>query len=184
VTPDCAGFRGRVEGYLADALGRAERTEFRAHLRACPDCRDIALQQDSTLIFGALPAALPGDRDAGQEALSILENVRGAIAIRQASAKLSPGRSRRPGRRYGAAGGLAACVAALLFFNSSSLRRSEARRPARPLAAESGRRAPAPAISTPEPLAPASATIYEWNPGAASDAEPKIVWIVDRSFDI
>ena len=184
MNPDCTGFRSRVEGYLSDSLPREERQGFRAHLRACPDCRDIALQQDSTLIFGALPAGPDGDRDTEREALSILENVRGAIAIRQASARLSPPRSRRPARRYGAAGGLAACVAALLFFNSSSLRRSEARRPARSIAAESGRRAPAPAVSTPEPLAPASATIYEWNPGAASDAGPKIVWIVDRSFDI
>jgi hypothetical protein len=31
---------------------------------------------------------------------------------------------------------------------------------------------------------PASATIYEWNPGTGSPGDPKIVWIVDRSLDL
>jgi hypothetical protein len=31
---------------------------------------------------------------------------------------------------------------------------------------------------------PATATIYEWNPGTASPGDPKIVWIVDRSLDL
>lgn len=177
MSPECLSFRCRVESYLADGLSREQRLDFRAHLRACPDCREIALEQDSTLIFGALPVSADARADE-REALSILENVRAAIAVRQASAKLSPVRSARPARRYAAAGTLAACLALLAFYGSFASHPAASRSP------EAVRIAPPPAVSAPEPLAPASATIYEWNPGTGADTEPKIVWIVDRSFDI
>jgi hypothetical protein len=71
-----------------------------------------------------------------------------------------------------------------------------ARRPADAVAAPIAASAPAPAVvfpagrgfspaseKAPAATFPADATIYDWNPGAASE-EPRVVWIVDRSIDI
>ncbi len=195
MSPDCVSFRSRVEGYLSDSLPREEARQFRAHLRACPDCREIAIEQDSTLIFGLAALAEPVSRgpEAELEARAILENVRGAIAIREAARRLSPDPAPGPARRVAAAGAMAACLAALLFLNSSEspnlvatapVPRPQPSRAAIGAAPETARRPALPALAAPEPLAPASATIYEWNPGPGSEAGPKIVWIVDRSFDI
>jgi hypothetical protein len=43
---------------------------------------------------------------------------------------------------------------------------------------------PAAADRGEEALAPATATVYEWNPASNSPDDPKIVWIVDRSLDL
>lgn len=189
--PDCVTFRSRVEAYLGEALPREQRKEFRSHLRACPDCRAIALEQDSTLIFGlgvAAAAGSPRDRESELEAMAILENVRGAIAIRQAARRIAPEPVRGPGRRLAAGGALAACLVTAVFLNSSNspslMATARPSRAPQAAAPRSARSLAPPALPAPQPLSPASATIYEWNPGPGSETEPKIVWIVDRSFDI
>jgi len=170
------------EAYRDERLSGDDRREFRAHLVSCDECRRTAIRHDPAILFALAPAPAPEAGDA--EARAILENVRAALAIRDASRKLDRSVSARHGRRTAAAVGIAALVA--LTFSAPMSRR-------RPLpvstaaAAPRGIRNAATKIVRPgaeEPSLPSSATIYEWNPGAASPDDPKIVWIVDRSLDL
>jgi anti-sigma factor RsiW len=166
----CAGFSSRLADYASDALPRPERSALKAHLGSCPDCRREAVELDPTILFGLASSSEVDET----EARRILSNVRGAIAIAEASRRMSP--AARPARRLRSAGGIAAVVAAVALLHPFHL-------PRRPDAAASS---PVPAAAA-EPAAasgivPASATIYEWNTGADTDA--KVVWIVDRSLDI
>ena len=174
----------RLDSYLADALDRAERSAATEHLRSCADCRLRALEIDPSVVFRLALSAGPAVSE--EESRQILENVRVAISIRQASRRIEPAPA-GPGMRRTAA---ALAAAALLSLTVSS---PKARRPASAARVSSAAaaapspsafaRATAPDRSD-EALAPATATVYEWNPGANSPDDPKIVWIVDRSLDL
>jgi putative zinc finger protein len=182
VTGGCPSVLALSDAYREDRLSREERRDFRAHLVSCDECRRMAMARDPAILFALAPA--PVDEGGEAEARAILENVRAALAIRDTSRKLDHSVSARHGRRTAAAVGAAALLA--LTFSAPLTRR-------RPLpvstaaAAPRGIRNAATKIVRPgadEPSLPSSATIYEWNPGAASPDDPKIVWIVDRSLDL
>ena len=173
-----------IESLLSGELVREERSRVVAHLRSCGECRREALRLDPTVVF-----RLAASREAhvsDEESRAILENVRAAISLREASRKLE----RMPSHAWGvrrAAAALAGAVLLSLTASSPMVRRHPAsasiptqRRPAPPA---SFARAVAPDRSD-EALAPATATVYEWNPGENSPDDPKIVWIVDRSLDL
>lgn len=179
MTGPCGSAAGRVEAYRRERLPEAERRAFRAHLSECDSCRREALAADPTLIFAAAPAPPPvGDA----EARAILENVKAAIAVREADRRLRGDGARR-GRRSAAA--LAAAALLALTFSAPLARRRPGVSVAR--SSPAGIAGTANRILRPgseEPSMPSSATIYEWNPGTASPDDPKIVWIVDRSLDL
>jgi anti-sigma factor RsiW len=169
-----------IAAYRRDDVSEPERRALRAHLSACPACRDRAIAADATLIFGLAPAQAPADDG---DARRVLENVRAALAMRTASRKIERGHA-----RHGLRAAAVVAAAALLALTSSAPRRplaataSEAPRP------RNGFQNAATKIVRPggddSPSMPSSATIYEWNPGSASPDDPKIVWIVDRSLDL
>jgi len=180
MTEACRTASARAEAYRQDRLAEAERLAFRAHLAECASCRRDAIAADPTLIFAVAPAPPPvGDA----ETRAILENVKAAIAVREADRRLR-GNGARRARRSAAALGAAALLA--LTFSAPVARRSVSIAAARP-AGPGGIAGAANRIVRPgseEPSMPSSATIYEWNPGTASPDDPKIVWIVDRSLDL
>jgi len=180
VTADCRALPARLDAYRRDDLADDERRAFRRHLAGCAECRGEAIAAEPTLVFAVAPAEAVGD----EEARTILENVKAALAVREAGRRLERGAPRT--RRAAAGLGVAAILA--LAFSAPPARRppAVAAAAARP-AAPSGIAGAANRIVRPggeEPSMPASATIYEWNPGTASPEDPKIVWIVDRSLDL
>lgn len=171
-----------IEAYRGDALPEADRRALRAHLVACPACRDRAIAADPTLLFGLAPAPPPLSGDA--EARQVLENVRAALAVRSASRKVE-----RAQGRQGLRAAAVVAAATLLALTSSTSRRPRAvTASASRAAARGGFQDAATKVVRPgadeSPSMPSSATIYEWNPGTASPDDPKIVWIVDRSLDL
>jgi hypothetical protein len=144
------------------------------------------LELDPAAVFGL--ALSPQPPVSAEDSREILENVRIAIAIRQASRKIERPPAGGLGVRRTAA---AVAAAALLSLTASSpmTRRSVSSAShspaARPAPAPSAfARAAASSDRSDDALAPATATVYEWNPGANSPDDPKIVWIVDRSLDL
>ena len=173
----------RMDSFLSDSLERADRAAATDHVRSCADCRLRALEGDPAgrVPAGALPGALrlrgrdpadPGERarrDRDSPGLAQDRAPGGELARDAADRR----RARRG--RPAFAHGLLADVAA-------------SRRAASPAQGSS----PAPSAfvraaaseRSDDALAPATATVYEWNPGANSPDDPKIVWIVDRSLDL
>lgn len=47
----CEDYRALLSAYLDESLDEVRRTGFRAHLRSCDRCRDLALTEDPTLLF-------------------------------------------------------------------------------------------------------------------------------------
>jgi hypothetical protein len=179
VTPDCRSLRGRWNAYAADRLAPADHRAFRQHIAACVSCQRAALEEDPVRIF----AASRPEELAPEQARAILDNVRAAVAIRQASRRIRPHSARRRSRQALAA----ASLALLALVPSLSYRRRPPAPVADPRASEIAPEPSAqlPPVDGPDAMVPASATIYEWNPTrAAGDDGPKIVWIVDRSLDI
>jgi anti-sigma factor RsiW len=169
-----------IAAYRRDDVSEPERRALRAHLSACPACRDRAIAADPTLIFGLAPVEVPADET---EARLVLENVRAAIAMRTASRKIEATHA-----RHGLRSAAVVAAAALLALTSSAPRRPRAATASAARAPRNGFQDAATKIVRPggddSPSMPSSATIYEWNPGSASPDDPKIVWIVDRSLDL
>lgn len=169
-----------IDAYRRDAIPEPERRELRAHLAACPSCRDRAVAADATLLFGLAPAEAPAGDD---EARLVLENVRAALAMRSASRKIERGHG-----RHGLRAAAVIAAAALLALTTSTSRRPRAVAASASRSARDGFQNAATKVVHPgadeSPSMPSSATIYEWNPGTASPDDPKIVWIVDRSLDL
>jgi hypothetical protein len=111
----------------------------------------------------------------------VLAGVRAGIALAETERRV--GRSRRRSRRRLAAIASAAALAAMtLVLPGSGRRPVESVARTAPVAAPEPGFAPA-AGKAPAATFPSDATIYDWNPGTASQ-EPRVVWIVDRSLDI
>ncbi len=172
-----------MNSFLADDLDRQARRAAAEHLRDCGDCRLRALDRDPSVVFRLALSPQPAVSD--EESQEILENVRIAIAIRRASRKIEKPSLGGLGARRTAA---AVAAAALLSLTASS---PMTRRSASPVPQASSPRPSAAAFArgsapdrSDEALAPATATIYEWNPATNSPDDPKIVWIVDRSLDL
>jgi predicted anti-sigma-YlaC factor YlaD len=51
----CNEFRDALEGYLADTLTADDRMAFREHLGSCEPCRNLAVAEEPTLMFAAMP---------------------------------------------------------------------------------------------------------------------------------
>jgi anti-sigma factor RsiW len=174
VSGDCRALPARLDAYRSDRLADEDRRAFRGHLAECAECRAEAIASEPALAFALAPPPPPVGE---AEARAILDNVKAALAVRETGRMLERGVLR--GRRAAAGLGVAAILA--LAFSAPLSRRP-------PVAVPSAvRPAPPAGIVRPggdEPSMPASATIYEWNPGTSSPEDPKIVWIVDRSLDL
>lgn len=177
MSPACRQVRGRVAGYLDDALVAGDARAVREHLAVCGACRDDSTATEPTLLFARVS---PEDVSA-EDVRRVLAGVRAGVALKEAERKLALGRARRRSR-IAAMASAAAVAAMTLVMPGSSRRTSQAPVAARP--AESPATGFAPAARTaPSATFPADATIYDWNPGAGTE-EPRVVWIVDRSLDI
>lgn len=180
----CETVREQLPLYLADSLDAADRHEFREHLMSCPGCQARLAGVEPSLLFARV-----GPEDVSAEDVArVLSGVRAGIALARTERRV--GRARRGSRRVAAMASAAALAALTLVLPGS------ARRPADGVTTPLAASAPAPRAGLPAapgfspasekaPSAtfPADATIYDWNPGAASQ-EPRVVWIVDRSLDI
>jgi anti-sigma factor RsiW len=185
VSASCGTVRERISPYLEDALTADERREFREHLASCPACRDRVAGVEPSLLF-----ALAGPEEVSAEDVArVLAAVRTGVALVRTESRV--GRARRGSRRRVAAMASVAALAAMTLVLPGSGRRPDDTFAA-PLTASApvagADFAPAKGFSpaserAPLGMFPADATIYNWNPGAASQ-EPRVVWIVDRSLDI
>lgn len=178
MTFDCADARARWEEYLAERLPEEARRQVRNHLAGCPLCQEHAAGFEPALLFATLPPA----EVSSEEMDRILSGVRAGIALKKAESRLG---APRPRRRIRAWASSAAVLALLLAMPGTPARRQAPRRlagagPAPAVPGAPGSFVPA-AQPTVDRKIPASATIYDWNPGGG---EPRVVWIVDRSLDI
>ena len=171
----CPEIRGRLAGYAAEELAPASRSEVRAHLRSCSDCRREAGAADPTLLFAALPAEPVSPRDVD----SILGAVRVGIALKESERRIAAG-SRGTGRARGNRARIAAVAAVVLATLGLPLVRAP-KPPERPAGAERLPAAGFAAAAERPAKASDGATVYDWNPGGG---EPRVVWIVDGSLDI
>ena len=171
----CATVRDRLPEYLEDALSAEDRRAYREHLASCDACRDRVAEMEPSLLF----ARLGPEEVSSEDVARVLAGVRVGISI--ADAERRAGHARKRGRRRVAAMASAAALAAMTLILPGSGRRPSAPVVLSPSAPAAGF-APA-AQSAPSGTFPTDATIYDWNPGAASE-EPRVVWIVDRSLDI
>lgn len=174
----CGQVRGRLPEYLDDALPADDARALRGHLAACGACRDDLAAVEPTLLFARVSPAEVSPEDVRR----VVEGVRAGVALRETERKLALGRARRRSRI--AAMASAAAVAAMTLMMPGSSRSTVEP----PIAARPSAASPAPGFSpaarmAPSATFPADATIYDWNP-AAGTAEPRVVWIVDRSLDI
>lgn len=174
----CCQVRGRLPEYLDDALPADDARALRGHLAACGACRDDLAAVEPTLLFARVSPAEVSPEDVRR----VVEGVRAGVALRETERKLALGRARRRSRI--AAMASAAAVAAMTLMMPGSSRSTVEP----PIAARPSAASPAPGFSpaartAPSATFPADATIYDWNP-AAGTAEPRVVWIVDRSLDI
>jgi len=55
----CEAFRELLSAYLDDSLDDVRRAGFRAHLRACDDCRRAAVAEEPTLVFSLVDQPEP-----------------------------------------------------------------------------------------------------------------------------
>jgi anti-sigma factor RsiW len=177
MTTPCGALRDRLPEYLEDSLSADERRAFREHLSSCAECREDMAEVEPSLLFARIPAAEVSSDDV----LRVLAGVRAGIALAETEKRARRG---RPSHRHRvAAMASAAALAAMTLVLPGS-----ARRPADPPAIAPVATVPSPGFAPaserqPGGTYPADATIYDWNPGAAT-AEPRVVWIVDRSLDI
>ena len=173
----CQTVRGRLPEYLDDGLSTEDRRAYREHIGSCEACRDSVLEIEASLVF----ARVRPEDVSSEDVERVLTGVRAGIGL--AEAERRAGRARNRGRHRVAAMASAAALAAMTLVLPGS--RPAARRPAGPVAAAPSAPAGfAPAAQTaPSGTFPSEATIYDWNPGTASE-EPRVVWIVDRSLDI
>lgn len=174
----CGQVRGRLPEYLDDALPADDARALRGHLAACGACRDDLAAVEPTLLFARVSPAEISPEDVRR----VVEGVRAGVALKETEHKLARGQARRRSR-IAAMASAAAVAAMTLMMPGSSRSTIEPPIAARPSAAS-----PAPGFSpaartAPSATFPADATIYDWNP-AAGTAEPRVVWIVDRSLDI
>jgi anti-sigma factor RsiW len=185
VSASCGTVRERISPYLADALTADDRREFREHLASCPACRDRVAGVEPSLLFSRVGP----EEVSAEDVARVLAGVRAGIALVRTESRV--GRARRGSRRRVAAMASAAALAAMTLVLPGS-----GRRPDDTIAVPLTASAPAPGADfapakgfspaserAPSATFPADATIYDWNPGAASQ-EPRVVWIVDRSLDI
>lgn len=174
----CATVRGRLPGYLEDTLSAEDRRGYREHLASCEACRDQVAEIEPSLLF----ACVGPEEVSSEDVVQVLAGVRAGIAI--ADAERRAGLARKRGRRRVAAMASAAALAAMTLVLPGG--GPTGRRPVDPVVAAPS--APAAGFAPAAQIAPSGtfptdATIYDWNPGAASE-EPRVVWIVDRSLDI
>lgn len=184
----CETVLERIPLYLEDALTSDDRREFRDHLASCPACRDRVAGVEPSLLF----ARVGPEEVSAEDVAQVLAGVRAGIALARSQRRVG-GASRGSRRRMAAMASAAALAAMTLVLPGS------ARRPADTLVMPLGVSVPSvpeagagvtpptgfsPASGkAPSATFPADATIYDWNPGAASQ-EPRVIWIVDRSLDI
>lgn len=55
----CENYRELLPAYLDDSLDEVRRTGLRAHLRACPECCDFAIELEPTLLFSLADRPTP-----------------------------------------------------------------------------------------------------------------------------
>ena len=185
-----------------DILSPEEDRHLKAHLSACPACREEALRLDPTLLFlplslsqspaPARPAA-PGVSTGDDEGRRLAAQVRASLDLDRARRRISP-RAGIPSWGFGRVAKIAAAAAfvGVALVVASSLRTVEP-------AAGAGGGAGFPGVSTAslvpgarnegpgevppiEAVASPGAKVYQFAP--ASRYEPTVVFVVDRDADI
>jgi anti-sigma factor RsiW len=178
VSPACVQVRGRLPEYLDDVLPADDARALRGHLAVCDGCREDLAATEPTLLF----ARVSLEEVSPEDVQRVVEGVRTGVALKETERKLALGRGRRRSRVAAIAS--AAAVAAMTLMMPGSPRSTvEPPIAARPSAASPARGFSPATRKAPSATFPADATIYDWNP-AAGTAEPRVVWIVDRSLDI
>ncbi len=86
----CEVYRELLSAYLDDSLDEVRRTGFRAHLKSCDECRELALAEEPTLIFSLSRRSGPSPERIEACVASVVAGVRQERLQRQ----LRP--SRRP----------------------------------------------------------------------------------------
>jgi anti-sigma factor RsiW len=180
VSVACAELRERLPRYLEDALPIDERRELREHFASCDRCAGEIAQIEPSILF----ARVPPEEVSAADVLSVLAGVRAGITLAETERRVgrSRGRSRRRLAAIASAAALAAMTLVLPGGGPADRRPVESVARTAPVAAPATGFAPA-AAKAPAAKFPSDATIYDWNPGTASQ-EPRVVWIVDRSLDI
>lgn len=173
----CGDIRVRLPEYVDGALASTDARAFREHLFVCAGCRDEVASIEPSILFARVSPEEVSARDVER----VLAGVRAGVVLKQAERKLALGRSKRR-HRVAAIASAAALAAMTLVLPGSGRRPVESVARTAPVAAPEPGFAPA-AGKAPAATFPSDATIYDWNPGTASQ-EPRVVWIVDRSLDI
>jgi len=183
----CQETRALFALYGAEALDSAKRREVREHLTVCQPCRAEGEASDEGLLF----AFAGGDEVTPHEVERVLAGVRAGLDWKRVERRVAPARRIRGRRGFLAAA--AALVALTLAIPELSPRpepsapmpmktvRLEPESPASPVLTQGQPAVLSPSSGQTDGTAPASATVYDWNPGSG---QPRVVWIVDRSLDI
>ena len=187
-----------------DILSPEEEGRLKAHLPACPACREEALRLDPTLLFLPLSlsrscspaparAAAPGVSTGDDEGRRLAAQVRASLDLDRARRRISP----RAGLASWGIGRVAKIAAAAAFVGVALVVASSLRTVAP--AAGAGGGAGSPGVSTAslvpgarnegpgevppiEAVASPGAKVYQFAP--ASRYEPTVVFVVDRDADI
>ena len=72
----CEVYRELLSSYLDDSLDEVRRTGFRAHLKSCDGCREMALAEEPTLLFSLSRRSRPSPERIEACVVSVVAGVR------------------------------------------------------------------------------------------------------------
>lgn len=109
----CESYRELLPAYLDDSLDEVRRTGLRAHLRACPECRDFAIDLEPTLLFSLADRSEPSSER--------IEACVGAVVagVRQEQLQRRLRSSRRPWLAVAAAVVMAVAAGSMWWMGAS-----------------------------------------------------------------
>jgi anti-sigma factor RsiW len=109
----CEDYRELLTEYLDDSLDEVRRAGFRAHLKRCAECRDLAIAEDPTFLL-----SLAGRREPSAEKIeACVTGVMAGIRQEQLQKRLRP--SRRPWLAAAAAVVLAIIASTAWWMNGA-----------------------------------------------------------------
>jgi anti-sigma factor RsiW len=179
----CDDYRELLRAYLDDSLDEVRRTGFRAHLRSCPECRELAVAEEPTLMF-----SLAGGREPSRDRIEAC--VTAVVAgVRQDRLQQRLRHSRRRWLAAAAAVVLAVIVGAAWWINAGGsgetpTLQADAHESA---AADPVAEAPAPSVVEPPPrvevdMQQEEVRVYQYAIG--DDASTGAVFIVNPAMEL